>query len=255
LNHPVGALYPWRTIAGEEGSGYFPSGSAQYHINAAVAFALRLHHLGSHPLPIKGEDAAILFETARIWMQIGHYSPERSGAFCIHSVTGPDEYSALVNNDCYTNRMAQMHLRYAAEVAAGLAQGSRDTYRSLAQALDLLESEPAAWRRAADAMYLPIDTRRGVHPQDDNFLERPVWNFATEPGDDRPLLLRFHPLTLYRYQVCKQPSVVLADVLVGEQVPADRPRFVTFGLHLGHSRGGTWLDGFRVQLFSGGRAA
>lgn len=224
LNHPIGALYPWRTIAGEEGSGYFPSGSAQYHINAAVAFALRLHHLGSYPLPVDSKDAAILFETARIWMQVGHCNQERAGAFCIHSVTGPDEYSALVNNDCYTNRMAQMHLRYAADVADGLAQASPDSYRSLARALDLLESEPAAWRRAADAMYLPVDARHGVHPQDDNFLERPVWNFATEPGDDRPLLLRFHPLTLYRYQVCKQPSVVLADVLVGEGIPADQKR-------------------------------
>jgi trehalose/maltose hydrolase-like predicted phosphorylase len=77
LNHPIGALYPWRTIAGDEGSSYFPSGSAQYHINAAVAFALRMHHLGNHPQPVKSEDAAVLFETARIWMQIGHYDAAR----------------------------------------------------------------------------------------------------------------------------------------------------------------------------------
>jgi beta-phosphoglucomutase len=216
LNHPIGALYPWRTIAGEEGSGYFPSGSAQYHINAAVAFALRLHHLGSDAQTVKSEDVAVLIETARIWMQIGHHDHARAGAFCIDSVTGPDEYSALVNNDHYTNRMAQMHLRYAADVA--------DTHRSLTSGLDLLDSEPAAWRRAADAMYLPVDRRHGVHPQDDNFLDRPAWNFATEPGDDRPLLLRFHPLTLYRYQVCKQPSVVLADVLMGEDVSAAQKR-------------------------------
>jgi beta-phosphoglucomutase len=224
LNHSIGALYPWRTIAGDEGSGYFPSGSAQYHINAAVAFALRLHHLGSDPLPIKSDDVAVLIETARIWMQIGHHDPARAGAFCIHSVTGPDEYSALVNNDYYTNRMAQMHLRYAADMAGSLAQYSPDAYRALAQSLDLLDSEPAAWRRAADAMYLPVDRLRGVHPQDDSFLDRPVWNFATEQGDDRPLLLRFHPLTLYRYQVCKQPSVVLADVLMGEDVSAAQKR-------------------------------
>ncbi len=224
LNHPIGALYPWRTIAGEEGSSYFPSGSAQYHINAAVAFALRLHHLGSHPAPVKSEDAAVLFETARIWMQIGHFEPARAGAFCIHSVTGPDEYSALVNNDCYTNRMAQMHLRYAADVADELVRSDPPAYGRLARALDLLDTEPAAWRRAAAAMYLPVDERHGVHPQDDGFLDRPAWNFATEPGDERPLLLRFHPLTLYRHQVCKQPSVVLADVLIGEHISAVQKR-------------------------------
>ena len=224
LNHPIGALYPWRTIAGEEGSSYFPSGSAQYHINAAVAYAMRMHHLGSDPLPVKSEDAAVLFETARIWMQIGHYDAARDGAFCIHSVTGPDEYSALVNNDCYTNRMAQMHLRYAADVAESLAQSSPEIYGHLARNLDLLETEAAEWRRAADAMYLPVDPRHSVHPQDDCFLDRPAWNFATAPGDDRPLLLRFHPLTLYRHQVCKQPSVVLADVLLGESISATQKR-------------------------------
>ncbi|HME39239.1 MAG TPA: beta-phosphoglucomutase [Steroidobacteraceae bacterium] len=224
LNHPIGALYPWRTIAGDEGSGYFPSGSAQYHINAAIAFALRLQHLGNDPLPVNSEDAAVLFETARIWMQIGHHDPARAGAFCIHSVTGPDEYSALVNNDYYSNRMAQMHLRYAADVAGRLARSSPDDYRSLAHGMDLLDAEPTAWRRAADAMYLPLDNRHGVHPQDDGFLDRPAWNFATQPGDDRPLLLRFHPLTLYRHQVCKQPSVVLAHVLLGEEISAAQKR-------------------------------
>ena len=224
MNHPIGALYPWRTIAGEEGSGYFPSGSAQYHINAAVAFALRLHHLGSDSTPVSAADASVLFETARIWMQIGHFDPARAGAFCIHSVTGPDEYSALVNNDCYTNRMAQLHLRYAADVAADLAQSSPETLRTVTRALDLLDSEPTSWRRASAAMYLPVDQRHGVHPQDDSFLDRPAWNFATEPGDERPLLLRFHPLTLYRYQVCKQPSVVLADILVGEDVSSAQKR-------------------------------
>ncbi len=224
LNHAIGALYPWRTIAGDEGSAYFPSGSAQYHINAAVAFALRLHHLGSEARPVAAADATMLFETARVWMQIGQYDPARNGAFCLYSVTGPDEYSALVNNDCYTNRMAQMHLRYAADVAADLSAAAPQTYRAVVEAIDLLEAEPASWRRAAEAMYLPVDLRRGVQPQDDGFLDRPLWNFATPAGDERPLLLRFHPLTLYRHQICKQPSVVLADVLVGGAIPAVQKR-------------------------------
>lgn len=224
MNHPIGALYPWRTIAGDEGSAYYPSGSAQYHINAAVAYALRLHHLGGDGAALSPADAAVLFETARIWMQVGRHDAQRGGAFCIHSVTGPDEYSALVNNDCYTNRMARMHLRFAADVAAALAARDPDRYRTLAQQIDLLECEPAAWRRAADAMHVPIDARRGVHPQDDSFLDRPVWNFPTDAHDERPLLLRYHPLTLYRYQVCKQPSVVLADVLVGDGVAPETKR-------------------------------
>jgi alpha,alpha-trehalose phosphorylase len=223
MNHAIGALYPWRTIDGDEGSAYFPSGSAQYHINAAVAYAMRLHQLGGNGA-VRDADATVLFETARIWLQVGHFDAARGGAFCIHSITGPDEYSALVNNDCYTNRMAQLHLWHAADVARDLAQADPARFRQLAQSIDLVDAEPLTWRRAADAMYLPVDGRLGVHPQDDAFLDRPAWNFATAPGDERPLLLRFHPLTLYRYQVCKQPSVVLADVLAGEDVSAEQKR-------------------------------
>lgn len=225
MNHAVGALYPWRTIAGDEGSGYFPSGSAQYHINAAVAFALRLHQLGAADGSICAADATVLFETARVWLQVGHFSRRRGGAFCIHSVTGPDEYSALVSNDYYTNRMAQLHLAHAADIAGRLAREMPATYREIATLLDLRESEPSAWRRAADAMYLPVDPRTGVHPQDDEFLDRPPWSEAAAPDDDRPLLLRYHPLTLYRHQVCKQPSVVLANVLAGDGIePAQKQR-------------------------------
>lgn len=224
MNHVRGALFPWRTIAGDESSAYFPSGSAQYHINADVAYAQRLHYLASEDRSLATENAETLFETARIWLQIGQYSAARGGAFCIYEVTGPDEYSALVDNDYYTNRMAQMHLLHAADVAETLQRDASATYRELAKRIDLAATEPAEWRRAAGAMYLPVDERLGVHPQDDSFLDKPPWPFTAQPGDDRPLLLQYHPLTLYRHQVCKQPNVVLAHVLAGEGVSLEQKR-------------------------------
>jgi alpha,alpha-trehalose phosphorylase len=224
MNHPRGALFPWRTIAGDEGSAYFPAGSAQYHINADVAYAHRLHLLGRDaPVP-EIDEAEVLFETARIWLQIGQYSAARGGAFCIYKVTGPDEYSALVDNDYYTNRMAQLHLHHAADIATALQQNSAQRYRELALRIGLAPEEPQEWRRAAEAMYLPVDPRQGVHPQDDSFLDKPRWPFAAQTGDDRPLLLQYHPLTLYRHQVCKQPSVVLAHVLAGDGVALEQKR-------------------------------
>ncbi len=224
LDHAQGALYPWRTIAGDECSSYFLSGSAQYHINAAVAYALRLVQLGTEGPPAASGDAEVLFETARIWMQVGHHSAAHDGAFCIHSVTGPDEYSALVSNDHYTNRMAQLHLQYAAGLAQQLQVDDPVRYTALAERIDLRPDEPASWRRAAASMYLPVDPHLGVHPQDDGFLQRPPWTFAVAPGEERPLLLRYHPLTLYRHQICKQPSVVLADVLAGDAVASAQKR-------------------------------
>ncbi|KGI77035.1 beta-phosphoglucomutase [Oleiagrimonas soli] len=220
MNHARGALFAWRTISGDECSAYFPSGSAQYHINAAVAWAIRAYVEASgdeHFLLAKG--AEILFETARVWRDVGHFDPRRNGAFCIAAITGPDEYTALVDNNHYTNRMAQRHLRYAADVAAWLAERHPEAHAALAARIDLRDDEATQWRQAADAMYLPVDPATGVFPQDDTFLDKPrLPRDDADDGEKRPLLLRMHPLTLYRHQVCKQADVVLALVLAGEQV-------------------------------------
>ncbi|TPG48789.1 beta-phosphoglucomutase [Rhodanobacter glycinis] len=220
LDHTRGALYAWRTISGDECSAYFPSGSAQYHINAAVAWAVRLY------VDASGDDAFLLecgaemiIETARIWLEIGCFNPRRGGAFCIHEVTGPDEYSALVDNNHYTNRMAQRHLRDAAAVAEWMAMTHPAGYAALAARIDLQADEPARWLTAAQAMHLPVDAALGIFPQDDGFLDKPRLppELATTPGK-RPLLLRMHPLSIYRHQVCKQADTLLALMLAGEQV-------------------------------------
>lgn len=220
LDHPRGALYAWRTISGDECSSYFPSGSAQYHINAAVAWAIRLY------VDASGDDAFLLaygaemlFETARIWLEIGHFSARHDGAFCIHEVTGPDEYSALVDNNHYTNRLAQRHLHDAAAVAERMALTHPAEYAALSARINLHAEETAQWRRAAEAMHLPVDPALDIFPQDDGFLDKPRLSagLATTPGR-HPLLLRLHPLTIYRHQVCKQADTLLALMLAGEQV-------------------------------------
>ncbi|MEY2114063.1 MULTISPECIES: beta-phosphoglucomutase [Rhodanobacter] len=220
LDHPHGALYAWRTISGDECSSYFPSGSAQYHINAAVAWAIRLY------VDASGDDAFLLahgaemlFETARIWLQIGHFSARHGGAFCIHEVTGPDEYSALVDNNHYTNRMAQRHLQDAADVADWMALSHPAEHAALGARINLQADEASQWRRAARAMHLPVDAALGIFPQDDGFLDKPRLppQLAATPGR-QPLLLLLHPLTLYRHQVCKQADTLLALMLAGEQV-------------------------------------
>lgn len=219
MNHARGALYPWRTIGGDECSAHYPSGSAQYHINAAIAFAIKLYVQASDDRAFLAEGGAeMLIETARIWLQVGHFNPRRAGAFCINDVTGPDEYTALVDNNYYTNRMAQEHLRYAVDVARELADSSPATFATLQQKLELSEPEIADWSRAADAMYLPYDERRGIIVQDDTFLDKPRWDFAGTPPEKYPLLMHHHPLTLYRHQVCKQADALLALVLAGDNV-------------------------------------
>ncbi len=213
-----GALYPWRTIGGEEASAYFPAGTAQYHINADIAYAIDKYVAasGDRSLLLDG-GAEVVFETARLWADLGDYIPARDGAFCINEVTGPDEYTALVNNNGYTNLMARAHLRFAARLVDELAADEPEAYERLAARIGLEPGEVAEWRRAADLMRIPRDPALGVLAQDDSFLDRAPWPFATTPASDYPLLLHYHPLVIYRHQVLKQADVVLAQVLLGSQ--------------------------------------
>ena len=213
-----GALYPWRTIGGEEASAYFPAGTAQYHINADIAQAIGKYvaATGDRTLLLDG-GAEVVFETARLWADLGAYIPSQGDAFCLNEVTGPDEYTALVNNNCYTNLMAQAHLRYAAALARELAADAPSEYERLAGRIGLAEAEVTEWRQAADRMRIPRDEGLGIHLQDDTFLTRAAWDFAGTPASMYPLLLHFHPLVIYRHQVLKQPDVVLAQVLLGSR--------------------------------------
>ena len=225
LNHERGALYAWRTIGGDECSAHYPSGSAQYHINAAVAFAIRLYVDATDDRAfLNAYGAEILVETSRIWLDAGHFNPRRDDAFCIHEITGPDEYTALVDNNFYTNRMAQEHLRYAAMVVRRLSAEEPAAYAAFAARLALSDAEITQWLRAAEAMYLPYDDKLGIYAQDDEFLDKPVWNFAATPRAHYPLLMHYHPLTIYRHQVCKQGDVLLALVVAGGNVARDCKR-------------------------------
>jgi alpha,alpha-trehalose phosphorylase len=223
MSHATGALYPWRTIAGEECSAYYPAGTAQYHINADVAYSIRLYLLATGDFDFIAQyGAEIVMETARIWTGIGSY--DREGRFCLNEVTGPDEYTALVNNNYYTNAMARMHMTFAADMAERLRAERPADYARVAGAIGLEESEIAAWRAASAAMRLPYDEALGIHEQDDSFLSKKPWDFAGTPKDKYPLLLHYHPLVIYRHQVCKQADVVLALLLLSDEFSLDDKR-------------------------------
>ncbi|TQK03143.1 alpha,alpha-trehalose phosphorylase [Herbaspirillum sp. SJZ107] len=223
MAHAKGALYPWRTIAGEECSAYFPAGSAQYHINADVAYSIRLYLLATGDFDFIAQyGAEIVLDTARIWIGLGSY--DRQGRFCINEVTGPDEYTALVNNNYYTNAMARMHMTFAADVAARLRAERPDDYARVAAAIGLEPAELDAFRAASAAMHLPYDFDLGIHEQDDSFLSKKPWDFAATPKENYPLLLHYHPLVIYRHQVCKQADVVLALLLLSDQFALDDKR-------------------------------
>ncbi len=220
-----GALFPWRTINGEEASAYYAAGTAQYHINADIMYGLKKYvDVTGDKVFLYREGAEMLVETARFWRDIGFFSEEKGGKFCIHAVTGPDEYTTVVNNNTYTNLMAKENLRYAAETVELLNKENPERYTELVDKTNLDFSEVEEWRRAADRMYIPYDEKAGIHPQDDSFLEKEVWNFEHTPPDNYPLLLFYHPLVIYRYQVIKQADIVLAMFLLGQEFSLEQKK-------------------------------
>lgn len=217
MSHKTGALYPWRTIGGDECSAFFPAGTAQYHINAAIAHALRHYYQASGDWQfIQDCGAEMLFETARLWLDLGHFNACKDGQFCIDGVTGPDEYTAIVNNNFYTNAMARAHLQFAVQVAAKLKQETPQAFSTLCDKLTLNAEEINAWREAAQKMYLPYDNNLSISKQDDSFLDKKPWDFASTAAEHYPLLLHYHPLVIYRHQVLKQADVVLAMYLLDD---------------------------------------
>ena len=202
-----GAAFPWRTIRGQECSGYWPAGTAAFHINADIAYAVVKYLDATHDEAFEREvGLPLLVETARLWRSLGQH--DASGAFRIEGVTGPDEYSAVKDNNLYTNLMAQLNMAAAATVAAKLPDEAR--------ALGVTTEEAASWRDAAADMYIPFDSRLGVHPQHDGFTSYARWDFAATPPENYPLLLHYPYFQLYRKQVVKQADVVLAMQLRGD---------------------------------------
>lgn len=213
-----GALFPWRTITGEEASAYYAAGTAQFHINADITHALLTHARATGDKHFLYRDAApVLVETARMWADLGFWHLNGVREFHIHGVTGPDEYTTVVNNNMFTNVMAKANLSDAARVLRTMKDEDPLWYEHLVRELDLDEQEVSGWEECAAGMVIPFDETFGIHPQDDQFLARELWDLANTPDSMRPLLLHYHPLVIYRFQVLKQADVVLALFLQGDQ--------------------------------------
>lgn len=202
-----GVLFPWRTIGGPEASSYFPAGTAQYHINADISYAVARYYRATNDEDlIKKYGMEIIIETARFWNGLGSYSKiNGKDQFCFFDVTGPDEYTAIVNNNYYTNRMAKFNLGFAVELI--------DKFPEKATELGVTTEERNNFLKESKSIYLPYDSEKKINEQDDSAFNKPIWPFETTPKENYPLLLHYHPLRIYRYQVNKQADTLLADFL------------------------------------------
>jgi alpha,alpha-trehalose phosphorylase len=210
-----GAAFPWRTIRGEECSGYWPAGTAAFHVNADIADAARRYVAATGDEEFeRGAGLELLVETARLWCSLGHHDAE--GGFRIDGVTGPDEYSALADNNVFTNLMAARNLRVAADVS--------ERWPERAAELQVAEEEIARWRAAADAVVVPYDAELGVTAQADGFTRYRRWNGVLTGPQQRPLLLHVPYYLLYSSQIVKQADLVFALYLCGDCFDGEQKR-------------------------------
>ncbi|MBB3083988.1 glycoside hydrolase family 65 protein [Geodermatophilus sabuli] len=211
----AGAAFPWRTISGPELSAYWPASTAAMHVNADISRAFRLHQNAT------GEDLdsvgglEVLVETARLWMSMGH--EDAAGGWHLFGMTGPDEYTGVVDDNVFTNLMARRNLRWAADACR--------RHQARARELGVDHTETAAWRSAADAVHVPWDEGLRVHPMNENFTTYREWRFE-DKREDYPVQEHQHYAKFYRRQVLKQADLVQAlwwcrDDFTDEEVARD----------------------------------
>jgi alpha,alpha-trehalose phosphorylase len=248
LGHDKGALFPWRTINGEEASTYYPLGTAQYHINADIAYALSLYLQTSGDVEyLKEKGAEILIETARVWADVGCFAECKGGKYCICSVTGPDEYNVLVDNNFYTNLMARENIRDAANAVRYLAEHDPKCMEGLEKRLDFSMDELVLWDKIVENMYFPYDETRQIYPMDDGFLMRKPWDESKIPPEKRAWLYEnYHPLFIMRQRMSKQADAILGmylhnDLFTEEEIRRNYDFYQEVTLH--HSSLSTCIFG------------
>ncbi len=194
-----GASFPWRTIYGQECSAYWPAGTAAWHINADIALAFERYRIVTGDESLEKEcGLEVLIETARLWISLGHH--DRHGVWHLDGVTGPDEYTAVVRDNVFTNLVAAQNLVAAADAC--------NRHPDAATAMGVTNEETSAWRDAASAVNIPYDDELGVHQQCEGFTTLAEWDFETR--NTYPLLLHEAYVRLYPAQVIKQADLVMA---------------------------------------------
>lgn len=210
-----GALYPWRTINGEESSAYYPAGTAQIHINADIMYSLRKYYEATEDIEFMlDKGLEMLVETSRFYVDYADYIDGRG--YCFNGVTGPDEYNALVNNNTYTNMMIRYQLQFLLKFLEELKVIDSELYLKVEEKLSLTKEELKLFLDVSSNIYIHYDEQRNLIGQDDSFLNKKSWDFENTSEEKYPLLLHYHPMVIYKHQVIKQADLILAMLLMPE---------------------------------------
>lgn len=196
------------TIDGTESCPVWWHGNLEIHINAAVAYAIWHYQkiCGDNEL-VYNEGIEMLLQISRMHASRGNWSP--TGGFGFYGVMGPDEFHTFVNNNAYTNVLAQFTFRYTLQVISCMQQESPDRINKLLSELKITGTELESWKEMADKMIIPMDKTTGIYEQHEAYFLLPHLDIHSIPVTDFPLYDNWTLPRIYRYDMIKQPDVLL----------------------------------------------
>jgi len=204
------ALYPMVTMNGEECHNEWEITFEEIHRNGAIAFAIYNYYrfTGDYSyIPEKGLE--VLIGIARFWHQRATFSSHKN-KYMILGVTGPNEYENNVNNNFYTNYIAQWCIRYAAEQLNVVKADYPADYARIMDIVKLDAEELASWKEVADGMYFPYSEEHGVYLQQDGFLDKELVPVSQLDRSQRPINQKWS-----WDRILRSPYIKQADVLQG----------------------------------------
>jgi len=205
----AGAFYPIATIDGTESCDLWQHSNLQLHVGTAVAHGIR-HYVNITDdvefLYEKGLE--MLIQISRFYATRGQWG-QKTGLYGYFGVMGPDEFQLMVNNNCYLNLMAKKLFEYTMETIARMSAEAGEAFQALAGRLGLTEEEQADWKRKAELMKIPQDPETGIYEEHDGFFDMPHLDIHSIPVTEFPLYSHWSYDRLYRYDMIKQPDVLM----------------------------------------------
>lgn len=198
-----GALFPMVTFDGIECHNEWEITFEEIHRNGDIAFAIYNYTRYTGDISyVLNEGSKVLTEISRFWADRVHYS-QRNKNYMIHGVTGPDEYENNVDNNWYTNILAQWTLKYTLQIL-------KEVSPEQAKKLNVSEDEKKHWQDIVDNMYLPYDKDLNIFVQHDGFLDKDLKPVSEIPADQLPLNQNWS-----WDKILRSPYIKQGDVLQG----------------------------------------
>jgi maltose phosphorylase len=215
LQDSRGAHYPFGTIDGTESCGVWWHGNLEIHTSVAVAYGIW------HYIKLTGdtdflhrEGIEMLLQVSRFYASRGNWGPD--GGFGFYGVMGPDEFHTFVNNNCYTNVMVQRMFEYTLEVVAEMKKRAPKQWAAVRAKVKLAPKELGDWKTMARKMIVPQDKKSGVYEQHEGYFKLPHLDIHSIPVTDFPLYDNWALVRIYRYDMIKQPDVLLLHLFFSQ---------------------------------------